>query len=144
MKIEESNLLVLEPQWIKSTDRARRLLIPLYVCSLRGNCPYDELQTAVTEVGQVKEMVTSLSVRRLGFILRSLCLVFMLGEWQWDRSVCVLQLSVANISLPMHHSHLLICHQQQIISETDSDIKLHNSIKWINRFVSSACSYSLC
>ena len=51
-------LLVLEPQWIKSTTRAKRLLIPP-VYSLRGICAYDELQIVVTEVGQVKQTVTS-------------------------------------------------------------------------------------
>jgi len=40
--------LVLEPQWIKSSERAKRLLIPP-VYSLRGIRAYDELQIAVTE-----------------------------------------------------------------------------------------------
>jgi len=42
---------------MKSTERAKRLLIPL-VCSLRGIRAYDELQTVVTEVGQVKQTGT--------------------------------------------------------------------------------------
>ena len=46
-------LLVLEPQWIKCTERAKQLLIPR-VYSLRGIRAYDELQIAVNEVGQVK------------------------------------------------------------------------------------------
>ena len=50
-------LLVLEPQWIKSTERAKRLLIPP-VYSLRGIRAYDELRIVVTEVGQVKQTVT--------------------------------------------------------------------------------------
>ena len=52
-------LLVLEPQWIKCTERAKRLLIPP-VYSLRGirAC---ELHIFVTEVGQVKQTVTAVS-----------------------------------------------------------------------------------
>jgi len=50
-------LLVLEPQPIKSTERAKRLVIPP-VYSLRGIGAYDELQIVVNEVGQVKRMVT--------------------------------------------------------------------------------------
>jgi len=50
-------LLMLEPQWIKSTEGAKRLLIPP-VYSLRGIRAYDELQIVVTEVGQIKQMVT--------------------------------------------------------------------------------------
>ena len=50
-------LSVLEPQSIKSTERAKRLLIaPVY--SLRGIRAYDELQKVVTEVGQVRQAVT--------------------------------------------------------------------------------------
>jgi len=50
-------LLVMEPQWIKSTERAKRLLIPA-VYSLREIRVDDELQIVVTEVGQVKQTVT--------------------------------------------------------------------------------------
>ena len=50
-------LLVLEPQWIKSTERAKRPLIPP-VYSLRRIRAYDELQIIVTEVGQFKQTVT--------------------------------------------------------------------------------------
>ena len=48
---------MLEPQRIKSDERAKRLLIPP-VCSLRGISAYDELQIVGTEVGQVKQTVT--------------------------------------------------------------------------------------
>ena len=54
-------MLVLEPQSIKSTERAKQLLIPP-VYSLRGIRAYDELQIVVTEVGQVKQTVTTLTV----------------------------------------------------------------------------------
>ena len=50
-------LLVLEPQWIKSTERAKRLLIPP-IYSLRGIRAYDELQIFVTEVGKIKQPFT--------------------------------------------------------------------------------------
>jgi len=52
-------LLVLEPQWIQSTERAKGVLIPP-VYSLRAIRTYDELQAVVTEVGQVKQMITML------------------------------------------------------------------------------------
>ena len=52
-------LLLLEPQWIKSSKGAKRLLI-LSVYSLRGIRAYDELQIVVTEVGQVKQTVTDM------------------------------------------------------------------------------------
>jgi hypothetical protein len=51
---------VLEPRRIKSTERAKRPVIPP-VYSLRGIRAYDELQIVVTEVGQVKQTVTILS-----------------------------------------------------------------------------------
>ena len=53
---EQLKVVVFEPQWKKSTERAERLLIPP-VYSLRGIRVYDELQIAVTEVGQVKQTV---------------------------------------------------------------------------------------
>jgi hypothetical protein len=62
-------------------------------------------------------------VQGFGFIHRWIRRGFMAVDWQWYRSISVLQLSVASISLPMHHSHLLICHQHQIISQTHSVIK---------------------
>ena len=49
-------------------------------------------------------------VKRPGFIFRSVCLWFMVIEWQWDRTVWVLQLSVASISLPMYRCHFLNWH----------------------------------
>ena len=58
----QPNVVVLEPQWIKSNERAKRFLIsPVY--SLRGIHAYDELQIVVTEVGQVKQMVTAHAVQ---------------------------------------------------------------------------------
>ena len=52
---------MLEPQWIKCTEIVKRLLIPpMY--SLRRIRAYGELQTAVTGVGQFKQMVTRHSV----------------------------------------------------------------------------------
>jgi hypothetical protein len=66
--------------------------------------------------------------------------MFMVVEWQCDRFVSVLQLSVASISPPMHHSHLLICHKHQITSETDSAIKLHIFIKLIGLFLVPAAT----
>jgi len=54
-------LLVLEPQRIKSTERAKQLLIhPAY--SLRRIRVYDELQIVVTEVGLVKQTVRAATV----------------------------------------------------------------------------------
>ena len=53
----KQKLLVLERQWIQSTERAKQLLIPPVYC-LRGTRAYDELQIVVTEVGQVKQTVT--------------------------------------------------------------------------------------
>jgi len=50
-------LLVMEPQWIKNTESAKRLLIPP-VYSSRGTRAYDKLQIVVTEVGQVKQTFT--------------------------------------------------------------------------------------
>jgi len=58
MTTSNQKLLVLEPQRIKSTERAKRLLVPP-VHSLRGILAYDELQIVVTEVVQVKQAVTS-------------------------------------------------------------------------------------
>ena len=52
----EPKVVVFEPRWIKSTERAKRLLIPP-VYSLRGIRSYDELHIVVTEVGQVKQTV---------------------------------------------------------------------------------------
>ena len=48
---------MLEPQSIKSTERAKRFLIPP-VYFLRGIRACDELQIVVTEVGQVTQTVT--------------------------------------------------------------------------------------
>jgi len=53
----EPKVVVFEPQWIKSTERAKLLLIPP-VYSLRGIRADDKLQIVVTEVGQVKQTVT--------------------------------------------------------------------------------------
>ena len=50
-------LLVLGHQAIKRIERAKRHLIPP-VCSLRAIRAYDDLQTFVTEVGQVTQTVT--------------------------------------------------------------------------------------
>ena len=52
-------LLVLEPQRMKSDERAKRFLIPP-VCSLRGISAYAELQIVVAEVGKLKQTVTKL------------------------------------------------------------------------------------
>jgi len=52
---------MLEHQCIKSTERAKRLLI-LPVYSLRGIRAYDKLWIVVTEVGQVKQTVTDFCV----------------------------------------------------------------------------------
>jgi len=49
---------VFEPQSIKSNERAKRLPIPPVYC-LRGIRAYGELRIVVTEVGQVKQKVTS-------------------------------------------------------------------------------------
>ena len=51
----KQKLLVLEPLWIKSTERTKLLLVPP-LHSLRGNRVYDELQI-VTEVGLVKQII---------------------------------------------------------------------------------------
>jgi len=58
MNNEQLKVGVLEPQPIKSTERAKRLLIPP-VYSLREIRAYDELQIVVTKVGQVKQTVTA-------------------------------------------------------------------------------------
>ena len=63
MLVLEPNVVVQENRWIKSTERAKRLLIPP-VYSFRGIRAYDELQIAVTEVGQVKQTVTGVGGRR--------------------------------------------------------------------------------
>ena len=74
-------------------------------------------------INKDRKSVNSPSVQRPGFFPTSVSMVFMVAEGQWDRSVSVLQLSVASVSPPMYHSHLRICHQHQIISQTDSVIK---------------------
>jgi len=53
----EPKVVVLEHQWIKSTEKAKRLLIPP-AYSLRGIRAYDGLQIVVTEVGQVRQTAT--------------------------------------------------------------------------------------
>jgi hypothetical protein len=70
MKNEQLKVVVLEPQRIKSIERAKQLLIPP-VFSLRGIRAYDELRIVVTEVGQVKQTVTTLTCVA-GVILQSL------------------------------------------------------------------------
>ena len=64
--------------------------------------PADNIKTQNRKERQV--------VQRPMFIPRSVCLVFMVVEWQWYRFVWVLQLSVASISLPMYRCLLVICH----------------------------------
>ena len=62
-------LLVLELQWIKSTERAKRFLIPPVYC-LRGIRAYDELQIVVTEVREVTQTVTTTSCKHSLVLLR--------------------------------------------------------------------------
>ena len=59
----EPKVVVLEPQWIKSTERAKRPLIPP-VYPLRGISAYDELQIVVADVGQGKQTVTAEKIWR--------------------------------------------------------------------------------
>jgi hypothetical protein len=76
----KQNLLVLEPQWIKSTERAKRLLIPP-VYFLRGIRTYDELQIVVTKVGQVKQTVTGHDKKTTETVKN----VFIYKHWPWMR-----------------------------------------------------------